>query len=279
MYTHDEYRKAAEYIKHRLEHERPGGFVAPEALIILGSGLGAMCDELESPISIPYADIPYFKTSTAPGHAGRLVAGRLAGREVLCMQGRLHIYEGYTPGDVAFPVRVAAMLGAGRLILTCATGGVNTAYGVGDLVMLTDYICLTHTGPLVGMDITGFDARFVDMSHAFDREYVALAKAKAQAEGTPLGEGVYFYMPGPQFETPAEIRAIRALGGDLVGMSVVHEVMMARRMGMRVAGFALVTNMAAGILDAPLTEEEVIEEGEKARGRFGGLLRRFVEEM
>jgi len=272
MYTQENYHKAASYIKLLISF-------APEALIILGSGLGSVADELENSISIPYSEIPHFKTSTAPSHAGRLVAGRLAGRNVLCMQGRLHIYEGCTPADVSFPVRVASLLGATRLVLTCACGGINTDYNVGDLVMLTDYINLTHTGPLVGMDVTGFDTRFVDMCNTFDREYIALAKAKAKSLDTPLGEGVYFYMPGPQFETPSEIKAARVLGGDLVGMSVIHEVIMARRVGMRVAGFGLVTNMAAGILDAPLTEEEIFTEGEKARERFARLLKGFVKDI
>jgi len=272
MYTKDDYQSAVEYLKSKISF-------TPEALIVLGSGLGAMANELEDRVNIPYREIPHFMPSTAPGHVGQLVAGRLSGRNVLCMQGRLHIYEGYEPAQVAFPIRVAAMLGATRLVLTCACGGVNTDYNVGDLVMLTDYINMTHPGPLVGMDITGFDARFVDMSYSFDREYWALAKAKSRQLGISLEAGVYFYMPGPEFETPAEIRAIRALGGDLVGMSVVHEVIMARRVGMRVAGFALVTNMAAGILDAPLTEDEIFTEGEKAKKRFGGLLRLFVGDM
>ena len=272
MYTQADYREAVDYLQSKINF-------TPEALIVLGSGLGSLADELEYRVHIPYGDIPHFKAATAPGHTGQLVAGRLAGRKVLCMQGRLHIYEGYTPADVSFPVRVASMLGASRLVVTCACGGINTAYNVGDLVMLTDYINLTHTGPLVGMDITGFDARFVDMSYAFDREYLALAASKALELGAPLQEGVYFYMPGPQFETPAEIRAARILGGDLVGMSVVHEVVMARRVGMRVAAFGLVTNMAAGILDTPLTEEEVFLEGHKARRRFGELLRLFVRDM
>jgi len=272
MFTQENYCEAANYLKSKLSF-------TPEALIVLGSGLGQIANELEDSTVIPYSEIPHFKTSTAPSHAGMLAAGRLAGRDVLCMQGRLHIYEGYTPAEAAFPVRVASMLGATRLILTCACGGINTAYSVGDLVMLTDYINLTHTGPLVGMDITGFDARFVDMCHAFDRDYIAMAKAKAHELGTSLGEGVYFYMPGPQFETPAEIKAARVLGGDLVGMSVVNEVVMAKRMGMRVAGFGLVTNMAAGILNAPLTEDEIFTEGEKARERFAGLLKLFVRDM
>ncbi|MCL2527735.1 MAG: purine-nucleoside phosphorylase [Defluviitaleaceae bacterium] len=272
MYTKDECQKSANYLAQRIKN-------IPEALIILGSGLGSLADELEEPIQIPYGDIPHFKTSTAPSHAGCMVAGWLAGKYVLCMQGRLHIYEGYTPADVSYPVRVAAMLGVSRLILTCACGGVNRDYNVGDLITLTDYINLTHPGPLVGMDVSDFDARFIDMTYAFDREYWAIAKAKARLLDIDLGAGVYFCMPGPQLETPAEIRAIRNLGGDLVGMSVVHEVIMARRMGMRVAGFALVTNMAAGILDTPLTEDEIFTEGRKAREKFGGLLTLFVGGM
>jgi len=272
MYTINEYREAAQFLQSKISSP-------PEALLILGSGLGSLADELTNQVIIPYSEIPYFKTPTAPGHVGQLVAGRLFGRNVLCMQGRFHIYEGYKPAEASFPVRVAAMLGATRLVITCACGGVNMDYSVGDLVMLTDYINLTHPGPLVGMDITGFDARFIDMSHAFDREYLALAGDKAKSLGITLKKGIYFYMPGPQFETPAEIRAARILGGDLVGMSVVNEVIMARRMGMRVAGFGLVTNMAAGILDVPLTEEEIFTEGRKARERFGGLLGLFVKEM
>jgi len=171
------------------------------------------------------------------------------------------------------------MLGVTRLIVTCACGGINLGYNVGDLVMLNDYINLTHPGPLVGMDITGFDARFIDMSHAFDKDYISLAVGNAHKLGISLKQGVYFYMPGPQFETPAEIKAARILGGDLVGMSVVNEVIMARRLDMKVAAFALVTNMAAGILDAPLTEEEVLTEGQKAQLRFKSLLSSFVYDM
>jgi len=272
MYSISNYRNAAEYLHTKIPF-------APEALIVLGSGLGDIADELEDPICIPYSEIPNFRASTAPSHAGQLVAGRLSEKNVLCMQGRLHIYEGYTPAEVAFPVRVAHMLGASKLVLTCACGGVNVDYTVGEIIMLKDFINMTHPGPLVGMDVTDFDARFVDMSYAFDRDLIALARSKARKLGISLGTGVYFYMPGPQLETPAEIRAIRALGGDLVGMSVVHEVIMARRLGMRVAGFALVTNMAAGILDAPLTEEEIFTEGRKAREGFGGLLKAFVGDM
>jgi len=273
MFNVDQYKESARYLRQQLK-----GF-EPEALLILGSGLGDMANQLD--IFIPYQEVPYFQTSTAPGHKGRLAAGCLAGRNVLVMQGRFHIYEGYTPAEVAFPVGVAHMLGATRLIVTCACGGVNTGFNVGDLVMLSDYINFTHTSPLLGFNPFdfGFDVRFVDMSYTFDRSYQSLALQLAKEKNILLHEGVYFYMPGPQFETPAEIRAIRALGGDLVGMSTVFEVVMARRFNMRIAGFGLVTNMAAGILDVPLTEEEVIVEGQRASGRFSELLTAFVSQM
>ncbi|MCL2216045.1 MAG: purine-nucleoside phosphorylase [Defluviitaleaceae bacterium] len=264
-----EYHESAEFLKSKIP------FV-PEALLILGSGLGFLADELENAITIPYGEIPHFKNSTAPGHKGRLVAGKLSGKNVLAMQGRFHIYEGYSPEEAAYPVRVASLLGAGSAIITCACGGVNKDYNVGDLALLTDYVNLTHPGPLVGFDISGFDARFFDMGSAYDKNYRALAKTIAEEKGITLREGVYFYMPGPQFETPAEIRAIRALGGDLVGMSVVHETIMARRCNMRTLGLGLVTNMAAGILDAPLTEDEVLVEGQKAAKKFSELIKTFV---
>lgn len=271
--TYEKYQESAEYLKTRL-----AGF-NPEALLILGSGLGFLGDELENSIIVPYEEIPHFRISTAPGHKGQFVAGKLSGRNVLAMQGRLHLYEGYSPEEAAYPVRVASLLGADKLILTCACGGVNQSYKVGDLVVLSDYINLTHKSPLVGFNIQGFDARFIDMSHAYDRDFRSLTKYLAEKNNIPLHEGVYFYMPGPQFETPAEIRAIRTLGADLVGMSTVHETVMARRVGMRTLGLALVTNMAAGILDIPLTEEEVLVEGKKASAVFSKLVRDFVEEM
>ena len=273
MFTPTQYQESVDYLRAQLN-----GFV-PEALLILGSGLGHLADTVENVQYISYENIPHFCASTAPGHAGRLAAGRLSGRNVLIMQGRMHIYEGYTPAEVSYPVRVAQMLGATRLLLTCACGGVNKDYAVGDIAMLTDYINFTRPGPLVGMDVTDFEARFVDMSYAFDRDYLALAHDTANKLQLPLKQGVYFYMPGPQFETPAEIRAIRILGGDLVGMSSVFEIIMARRLNMRVAGFALVTNMAAGILDQPLCEEEVLIEGKKAAARFAKLLTGFLAKM
>jgi len=275
MYTLSMYQESAAVLQTKL-----GGF-APEALLILGSGLGFMADEITEPIYVPYGDIPHMRTSNAPGHAGRFVAGIFEGKKVLAMQGRLHLYEGYSPEQTAYPVRVANLIGVNKLLLTCACGGVNTDYKVGDLILMTDYINFTHPGLLVGyagqpFDLTGFDIRFFDMGAAFDRDYRALAHEAAREVAVPLGEGVYFYTTGPQYETPAEIRAIRVLGGDLVGMSAVHEVLMARRCGMRVLGFGLVTNMAAGVLDAPLTEEEVLVEAKNAAAKFGALVRGAV---
>jgi len=278
MFTLAQYEESAAYLRGRL-----AGFV-PEALLILGSGLGFLADELEGALRVPYKDIPHFRASTAPGHAGCFVAGTFEGRKVLAMQGRLHVYEGYSPEETAYPVRVANLIGADKLLLTCACGGVNTGYKVGDLVLMTDYINFTHPGLLVGyagskFDLTGFENRFFDMGQAFDKPYRQLAHTTADALHIPLHEGVYFYTTGPQYETPAEIRAIRTLGGDLVGMSAVHETLMARRCGMRVIGFGLVTNMAAGVLDQPLSEEEVLTEAKNAAPRFSALVRGVVKEL
>ena len=270
MLTSHHYRESAAYIQKQLN-----GF-EPEILIILGSGLGALADEITAPMYLPYSEIPYFKTSNAPGHQGRLAAGSLSGHKVIAMQGRYHVYEGHTPEETAFPVRVANLLGAETLIVTCAAGGVNEAYRPGDLCLITDTINLTHTGPLVGFDISDFNQRFVDMSFTFNRRYREIIKTIAREMGISLQEGVYFYMPGPQFESPAEIRAIRGLGGDLVGMSCVHDALMARRCGMEVLGLALVSNMAAGVLNQPITEEEVLEEGKKAAQHFSALVQTFI---
>lgn len=273
MITSIHYHEAAEYLRQRLD-----GFI-PEILLILGSGLGFMADELTDAVYIPYAEVPHFKTSTAPGHMGRLAVGLLSGRKVLVMQGRFHIYEGYTPEEAAFPVRVAALLGVKCLITTCACGGVNTAYHVGDLALLTDLVNFTHPGPLVGFDIADFNTRFVDMTYLFNRDYRMLALETAKTLQIPLREGVYFYMPGPQFETPAEIRAIRTLGGDLVGMSTMPECIMAKRCGMDILGIALVSNMAAGVLDQPITEGEVLVEAKKAAAYFSKLIATITEQI
>ena len=273
MYTYQDYKISADFIRDRLN-----GFI-PETLIILGSGLGFLGDIAEDPVYIDYKDIPNFKSSTAIGHKGRFVAGKLSGKNVLLMQGRLHVYEGYSAEDVAYPVRVVKLLGVNNMIITNAAGGVNKSFNVGDLMMITDYIKFQARNPIIGENIDEFGLRFCDMSKVFDREFMSILRDTAKDQQVDLKEGVYFYMTGPQYETPAEIRAIRVLGGDAVGMSTVHECIAANHAGMRILGITLVTNMAAGILDQPLSGEEVIAAGEQAKGKFSKLILGFLERM
>ena len=240
----------------------------PEILVILGSGLGAYADSLDNATVIPYGEIPGFRNPTAPGHKGQLVTGVVAGKNVALMQGRFHVYEGYTPAECAFPVMAFGKLGVKKLVVTCAAGGINEKFAVGDMVLVSDYINLTCPGPLIGFDHSGYGERFIDMSNVFDKAQRSAVKKSFPA----LGEGVYFYMPGAQFETPAEIRAVKSLGGDLVGMSLVHEAIMARRCGMSVLGICLVTNLASGISKTPLSDKDVYDEGKKACENFGKLL-------
>jgi purine-nucleoside phosphorylase len=270
MFTYQSYTESADYVKSRLR-----GFT-PAYLLILGSGLGVLAEQVRDPIYIPYGDIPHFKTSTAPSHTGRFVCGVLGDRPVMVMQGRMHMYEGYSAGETAYPVRVAKLLGAHTLIVTNAAGGINLDYKVGDLVALNDFIRFNFPNPLIGKNIPEFGPRFQDMTHVFDRDYLKLVKEIAGEQGITLMEGVYFYASGPQYETPAEIRAFRLLGADIVGMSTVPECICAAHAGMRILGLSLVTNMAAGVLDKPLTEEEVINEAQAAQDRFARLLLAFL---
>ena len=234
----------------------PPGF-APQALITLGSGLNGLAAAVENPTVVPYAAVPGMGRSTAPGHEGRFVAGMLEGAPALCMQGRLHPYEGYAPSTVVFPVRLARRLGASTFVATNAAGGVNTGYRPGQAVAIADHINLTGRNPLVGPNDDAVGERFPDMSHAYSPRLRDLAQAAAQNRGYVLEEGVYLGVTGPSFETPAEIRAFRTLGADLVGMSTVWEVIAAVHCGMEVLGLSLVTNMAAGMLDEPITSEDV----------------------
>lgn len=270
MYAIAQYRESAEFIRQRLN-----GF-APEIMLILGSGLGGLGDKAENPVIIPYQEIPHFKASTAMGHAGRFVAGMLGGRRALMMQGRLHPYEGHTMEEAAYPVRVAKLLGVDKLIVTNAAGGVNLGYRAGELMLIKDYIKFSPFSPLEGPNIEEFGPRFPDMSYAFCPEYRRIMRETAAELGEGLHEGVYFYMAGPQYETPAEIRAIRALGGDAVGMSTVPEVIAANHMGMKILGMSLITNMAAGVLDQPLSGQEVIDAGQAAAGRLERLVTAFL---
>jgi len=250
--------------------ERLGPF-SPDVLLILGSGLGFLAGEAKDAVSIPYAELPGFPTSTAPGHEGRLVFGRMAGRQVMVMQGRFHGYEGYDTDTLALPVYIAAALGARTLLVTNAAGAVNTAWAPGDVMLITDHIKLFGDSPLRGPNPPGHD-RFPDMTFCYTPSLFETARRAAQKLSIPLREGVYMVFPGPQYETPAEIRAARALGADAVGMSTVPEVIAARHAGMDVLGFSLLSNMAAGVLPQKLTEREVLDTAAAARPVFSRLV-------
>lgn len=273
VYEYKHYQESAEIIKSRL-----GSFV-PEVLIILGSGLGFMADEVEEPIYIPYKEIPHFRVSTAPGHAGRFVCGRLCGRNVAVMQGRLHCYEGYTMEEVSYPIRVMKLVGADKVIVTNAAGCVNTEWSVGDIMLIKDHIRLFGFSPLNGANIAEFGPRFNDMTDAYTAEYRRIAKQEADKLGFMLREGVYMFFPGPSYETPAEVRAARILGADAVGMSTVPEMTVAAHAGMKAVGLALMTNMAAGVTGEKLSEGEVARTAAAASKRFSGLLRGILAQM
>jgi purine-nucleoside phosphorylase len=240
---------------------------------VLGSGLGAFADSLTDSTHIPYAEIPAFPRSTALGHAGQMVIGNSGDVPVAAMQGRVHLYEGYSAQHVAFPIRVLGRMGIRAVILTNAAGGVNLNYQQGALVLIRDHINLQGANPLIGANDDRFGLRFPDMTHAYAREYRAAAREEASKLGIPLQEGVYAALPGPSYETPAEISYLRIIGADLVGMSTVAEVIAARHMQINVLAISCVTNMAAGILDQPLTHQEVMETGERVRSSFEALLR------
>jgi len=271
MFQYKDYADSASYIKSKL------GKFSPAYLLILGSGLGGLAEQIQFPVFIPYGEIPHFKPSTAPSHIGRFVCGNLGGKPVMAMQGRMHVYEGYTAEEVAYPVRVAKLLGAHTIIVTNAAGGINLDYKAGDLVALNDLIKFAYPNPLIGRNVSEFGPRFHDMTYVFDKEYLKLIKEIAKEQGITLREGVYFYVTGPQYETPAEIRSFRMLGGDVVGMSTVPECICAAHAGMRILGISLVTNMAAGVLDKPLSEREVIEAANAAQDRFSRLILTFLE--
>ena len=272
-YVFQQYQESAEALRKRLN-----GF-EPRVLLILGSGLGALGDQVENPIVVPYEEVPHMKHSTAPDHKGRFVFGRLAGRDVAVMQGRLHAYEGWSFADAAYPVRVLRLLGAETLIVTNAAGAVNDAFDVGDIMLITDHIKFFAMSPLTGPNVGEFGPRFPDMSHTYTPALQTVAREAAKKLDLRLQEGVYMYFPGPQYATPAEIRAARILGADAVGMSTVPEAIVAAHCGMKVLGFTLCTNMAAGVLDQPLSGEEVIEAGNAAAPRFAALVKACLEQV
>jgi purine-nucleoside phosphorylase len=245
----------------------------PEIGLVLGSGLGAFADSLTDSTRISYTDIPGFPQSTAIGHAGRMVLGNAGSVPVAAMQGRVHLYEGYSPQQVTFPIRVFGRMGVRALILTNAAGGINLSYKQGALVVIRDHINLQGSNPLVGLNDDRFGVRFPDMTHAYATEYRKIAQEEAATLDIPQHEGVYVGLLGPSYETPAEIEYLRRIGADLVGMSTVAEVIAARHMGIKVLSISCVTNMAAGILDQPLSHAEVMETGERVKTIFEALLR------
>jgi purine-nucleoside phosphorylase len=261
--------KAAQFILSRTS-------LRPRVAVVLGSGLGAFGDQLADAARIPYEEIPSFPRSTAVGHAGVLAIGACAGVPVAAMQGRVHLYEGYSPQEVAFPMRVLGRLGVKAAVLTNAAGGINLEYKQGCLVLISDHINLQGHNPLVGVNDERFGPRFPDMTRAHHQPYREAALEAARRLGITCFEGVYAALLGPNYETPAEIRFLRTIGADLVGMSTVAEVIVARQMGIRVLAISCVTNMAAGILDKPISHQEVLETGERVKGHFIALLQALI---
>lgn len=270
--NYEKIKQAADYLKNEMT-------IQPMIGLILGSGLGVLADEIEEAARMPYKQIPDFPVSTVEGHAGQLVFGKLNGVPVVAMQGRFHYYEGYSFDQVTFPVRVMKELGVGSLIVTNAAGGVNKDFSPGDLMLITDHINNMGSNPLIGHNDSRLGVRFPDMSEAYSKDLIQRAKAVAKALNIALQEGVYVGNTGPTYETPAEVRMIRTLGGDAVGMSTVPEVIVARHSGLEVLGISCISNMASGILDQPLNHEEVIETTERVKENFLRLVKALVKEI
>ena len=262
--------RAADYLKRATK-------IRPKVVLVLGSGLGGYADTMQNAQRIAYADIPGFPTSTVAGHKGQLVFGNLFGNDVAIMQGRLHYYEGYAQDVITIPIRVLRLLGAEALVLTNAAGGINTSFVPGDLMLIDDHINFSGMSPLRGENLDQFGPRFPDMSLAYDRGLKELMLSAAQKADVAIKRGVYMMFSGPQFETPAEIRFARTIGADAAGMSTVPEVIVARHAGMRVCAVSCITNMAAGMLDQPLSHQEVMETGEKVKHIFAQLVDEFLQ--
>lgn len=264
--------RAARFIRSKYQEQLQVG-------LILGSGLGAFADEIEESVKIPYEEIPHFARSTVEGHAGHLVLGKVEGVNVAAMQGRFHYYEGYSFEDVTFPHRVMNLLGIKAIVLTNASGGINVDFEPGMLMLICDHLNLMGTNPLIGPNDSRFGARFPDMTHVYDRDYQEMTMKEANTLEIKMRRGVYAALTGPSYETPAEIRLLRILGADAVGMSTVPEAIVARQMGIKVLGISCITNLAAGVTDEPINHEEVMETGEKVRETFKELLRRVIPKL
>lgn len=268
------YKKAldsAEFIKAKIKY-------TPDIAIILGSGLGPLVCEIEDAVEIDYRDIPNFPLTTVEGHAGKLVAGKLGGKSVIAMKGRFHYYEGYDVSEVVFPVRVFKLMGINNLLVTNAAGGINQSFKSGALMLIKDHLSFFAPSALRGKNINEFGTRFPDMSEAYTKSLIEMARKAAAEEGIDVKEGIYAFSQGPMYESPAEIKALRVLGADAVGMSTVPEVITARHAGMKVLGISCITNMAAGILDQPLNHEEVMQTAKRVEKSFTGLVSKLVKE-
>ena len=271
-YSYEYFKASADYLKSIVSY-------TPEVAIVLGSCLGPFADTIEDPIVVDYADIPNFLISTVASHAGKLIFGTVAGKKGVCMSGRFHSYEGYDFEQLVIPVRLFKLLGVKYTILTNAAGAVNTAYRPGDIMIVSDHIKLTGASPLRGRNIDEFGPRFFDVSRMYTPELRKLALECGEGTGLTLHEGVYFFFTGPQFETPAEIRAARLLGGDAVGMSTVTEALTAAHCGMPLLCLSVMTNMAAGVLDQPLSDEEVDETAKMIAERFSVYVAKIVSRI
>ena len=269
------YERAA----HAARTVRARGRAEARVALVLGSGLGAFADDLEDAEAIPYEEVPGFARPTVEGHSGRLVLGRVGGAEVVVMQGRFHFYEGYALEDVTFPIRVLALCGVKSLVLTNAAGGLNNSLKQGSLMLISDHLNLMGANPLRGPNDARFGPRFPDMTEVYDRAYQEIAIAEAHALEIELRRGVYAALSGPTYETPAEIRMLRALGADAVGMSTVPEAIVARHAGLKVLGISCITNLAAGAGEGPIDHAEVIETGERVRETFSALLRAIIPKL
>ncbi|MBI2972199.1 MAG: purine-nucleoside phosphorylase [Armatimonadetes bacterium] len=272
MNVREQIDQAAAFVRQRTK-------VKPQIGMILGSGLGALAREIDADAAIPYAEIPNFPRSTVEGHSGQLVLGRLEGKPVVAMQGRVHFYEGYTLQQVVFPVRVMRALGAGVLLVSNAAGGINRQWYRGDLMIIADHINFFGSNPLIGPNDPDLGPRFPDMSQPYDPEFVALVERAATAEGITVRKGVYVGVHGPSYETPAELRMLGRWGADAVGMSTVPEVIAARHIGMRVLGITAITDMATGEQVQQVTHEEVMAVAKEVEPKFIRLVKRIVREM
>lgn len=271
-YTYEYFRKSADYIKRKID-------LNLDIALVLGSALGSLSSEIENPIVIDYKDIPNFLLSTVRSHAGKLIIGKLNGKNVICMSGRFHYYEGYDFEELVIPIRVFHLLGVKTVILTNAAGGINKCFKPGDIMIIKDHLKLTGASPLRGENIEEFGDRFYDVSDMYTMELRDMTKETAKKIDLDIKEGTYIFTGGPQFETPAEIRVYRGFGADAVGMSTVTEALTAAHCGMRVLGLSLISNMAAGVLDQPVTCEEVDIVGAKTADRFKELIREIVKEI